>query len=521
MAVDRDQAPAAPTGAAGAAVLDVSALRKQFGVTVALDGVTMSVAKGDSHALVGRNGAGKSTLVRCVAGLEQPDGGELRFGGQPAPPLHDRARWQRVVAVVHQRPSVVPSLTVAENLFLNSHPSARVGGLVSWRLLREQAEAALREWGLRVSAGALAGDLSIAQMQVVEIARALLRGSRFIILDEPTAKLEGKERHHLFDRMRELQGVGVSFLFISHHLNEVYEVCQTVTVLKDGRVTLDRPVAGLDRSELIGAMVGGSHATPGQRATGPAPTMPTRGQEAGDAVLSVEGLGSGTRFSDVSLTVGAGERVGLAGLESSGSHDLAAALCGLAGWDRGTVHVAGQPLAQGHPASSIRTGIGSVPRDRHHNGYVASLSIAENITMTTLDRMGSWGLSTPRTRMAHARRWVAELGIKVGSVADPPTTLSGGNQQKMVLARALASGPSVLVLVNPTAGVDVASRDELFAAIAASGASALVVSDDMEELRTCHRVLVMFRGRIVAEHAAGWDERRLIAAMEGVDDRLG
>lgn len=171
------------------------------------------------------------------------------------------------------------------------------------------------------------------------------------------------------------------------------------------------------------------------------------------------------------------------------------------------------------PAAAIRCGIGSVPRDRHHDGYVASLSIADNITLTTLDRMGSWGFSAPRSRMARARQLIARLGIKAGSPSDPPTTLSGGNQQKMVLARALASDPSVLVLVNPTAGVDVASRDELFAAIADSRASALIVSDDIDELRTCARVIVMFRGRVVAEHPAGWNERWLIAAMEGVDDR--
>jgi simple sugar transport system ATP-binding protein len=484
---------------------------KRYGPTVALHDVSLTVEPGESHALVGRNGAGKSTLVSILTGLSKPDAGWVRFAGEPAPALGDREAWRQRVACVYQHSTVIPHLTVAENLFINRQPTRR--GMISWSRLRRDSTALLESWRVAVDPDVAAGELSVEDRQLVEIARALSYGARFIVLDEPTAQLDSAAIERLFVRMRELQDAGVTFLFISHHLQEVYEVCQAVTVLRDARHVLTAPVADVSRTQLIDAMTGD---TGGLTVADAAEREGVSDDAAG--ALEVENL-SGDSFADVSFRLRRGEVLGVAGSNASGKHQLAETLYGLRSPRTGRVTVAGKPLPRGNVTAALRAGIGCVPRDRHHQGLVLGLSIADNTTMTVMDRLGPAGLAAPKARAALATRAIAEHDIVAAGPDQPTDALSGGNQQKVVLARALASDPSVLVLINPTAGVDVRSKEALLAQVErvrAEGKAVLIVSDELDDLRPCDRVLVLRAGELVAEHEAGWSVGDLVADIEGV-----
>ena len=482
---------------------------KRYGPTTALADGRLTVLPGESHALVGRNGAGKSTLVRILTGLQAPDEGTVRFDGEPAPPLTDRDAWRRKVACVYQHPTVVPELTVAENLFINRQPLHR--GFISWRRLKSEAAALLDTWDVRVDPDARTADLAVEDRQMVEIARALSFGARFIILDEPTAQLDKREIERLFTRMRALQDSGVTFLFISHHLQEVYEVCQTVTVLRDARWITTAPVADLPRQALVEAMAGETiaEATERQRAA----------EAAGPVLLDVRGLRS-TAYEDVDLTVRRGEVVGLAGSSASGKIELAETFTGLHTPTGGTARLDGAPLPFGDVRAALEAGVGFVPRDRHEQGLVFGMSIGDNATLSVLDRLGRFGFVGTDRRRGVAGALIERLDIHAEGPEQPVSDLSGGNAQKVVMARALASDPRLLVLVNPTAGVDVKSKESLLARVDSAredGTAVLVVSDELDDLRRCDRVLVLFHGRVVAEHRAGWRDHELIASIEGVD----
>ncbi|MFF5516360.1 sugar ABC transporter ATP-binding protein [Streptomyces coeruleorubidus] len=482
---------------------------KRYGPTTALADGRLTVLPGESHALVGRNGAGKSTLVRILTGLQAPDEGTVRFDGDPAPPLTDRDAWRRKVACVYQHPTVVPELTVAENLFINRQPLRR--GFISWRRLKTEAARLLDTWDVRVDPGARTADLKVEDRQMVEIARALSIGARFIILDEPTAQLDNREIERLFTRMRTLQDSGVTFLFISHHLQEVYEVCQTVTVLRDARWITTAPVADLPRRALVEAMAGETIAEQAERLRTVA--------AAGPVLLDVRGLTS-PGYQNVDLTVRRGEVVGLAGSSASGKIELAESFTGLHTPTSGTARVDGAPLPFGDVQAALKAGVGFVPRDRHDAGLVFGMSIGDNATLSVLDRLGRFGFVGTDRKRGVARALIERLDIHAEGPDQPVSDLSGGNAQKVVMARALASGPRLLVLVNPTAGVDVKSKESLLARVDSAredGTAVLVVSDELDDLRRCDRVLVLFHGRVVAEHPAGWRDHELIASIEGVD----
>jgi len=491
-------------------IVEAIGISKRYGPTVALDDVGLRVLPGESHALVGRNGAGKSTLVGILTGLRAPDSGEIRFAGEPAPPIADRAAWRPLVACVYQHSTIIPELSVAENLFINRQPTAR--GLISWSTLRRQARALLDRWNVAVSEEARAGDLRVEARQLVEIARALSYGARFIILDEPTAQLDGDEIKRLFRRMRELQAAGVTFLFISHHLQEVYEICQAVTVLRDARHIVSSPVGDLPKAELIEAMTGEQELLGVTDAAG-------RSRPPGAAVaLEVSGL-AGEDFANVSFSVRRGEVVGISGATSSGRIGVAEAVAGLSPYASGTIRINGKDLRKGSVAAALALGVGCVPKSRHEQGLVLSQSVADNTTMTIADRLGPLGFITPRRKAETTERAIDELGIVTEGPGQPVAALSGGNQQKVVMGRALASAPSVLVLMDPTAGVDVKSKAALLSIVARmreEGKAILVVSGELEDLRTCDRVLVMRHGAIVNEHPAGWTDNVLVASIEGL-----
>lgn len=493
-----------------APLVEAEGIVKRYGPTVALADGRLTVLPGESHALVGRNGAGKSTLVNVLTGLQAPDEGSVRFDGEPAPALADRDAWRRKVACVYQKPTVVPELTVAENLFINRQPLQR--GFISWSRLRREAADLLATWDVHVDPEARTVDLKVEDRQMVEIARALSFGARFIVLDEPTAQLDNREIERLFSRMRALQDSGVTFLFISHHLQEVYEVCQTVTVLRDARWITTAPVAELPRAALVEAMAGETVAE--QAAT-------VRDTVADDAPVALEARGlSSESYRDIDLTVRHGEVVGLAGSSGSGKIELAESLAGLHTPTSGTARLDGRQLPFGDVQAALGAGVGCVPRDRHEQGLVTGMSIGDNATLSVLGRLGRYGFVGTQRRRAVATDLIARLDIHAEGPDQPVSDLSGGNAQKVVMARALASDPRLLVLINPTAGVDVKSKESLLARMDSAredGTAVLVVSDELDDLRRCDRVLVLFHGRIVAEHPAGWHDHELIASIEGVD----
>ncbi len=492
---------------------------KSFGETAALVDVTLDVRVGECHGLVGRNGAGKSTLVSLLTGLTRPDRGAVRLAGESAPGLADRGAWLARVACVYQRSMVVPPLTVAENVFLN-RGTGGAGAIVNWRRMRSQARELMLEWGFDVDVDQEAGRLTVEQRQIVEIARALSIGARFLILDEPTAALEKAAVERLFERVRRMREGGVGVLYISHHLEEIYEICDRVSVLRDGELVLSGDVSGVSQANLVAAMVGSA---PPRHAT-EIEAVKTR-IEPGAARLQVENLVVMSRagsVAGVSLSVRAGECVGLVGLDGSGSATTADAIVGLVKPRSGTITINGSPVRQGKVDSTLQRGVGYVPQDRHARGFAPQLGVAENLTLALLDRLARrFGLVSFAKRDAIAQRQAKQLQIVARSLQQPVSSLSGGNQQKVVVGRALASDPNVLVVVNPTVGVDVASKEALLDALDRArdqGVALLLVSDDFEDLRVCTRLVVMVRGRIVAEFdQPPWDRQRLIAAVEGLE----
>ncbi len=490
-------------------VVRVAAVSKRFGATQALRAVDLTVAAGEVHALVGRNGAGKSTLVSILTGLQAPDDGEVTFGGEPAPALGDRAAWRARAACVYQHLMVLDDLTVAENLFVNRQSER--GRPIRWGELVRRARGLLEEWEIDVDPRVLARDLTVEQRQLLEIARALSYGARFVILDEPTARLDAAGIARLFARIRRLQEQGVTFLFISHHLQEIFELCQTVTVFRDARHIVTSPIDAISRTELIEAMTGEQLRAREDQRPDLAPTD--------ERVLEVRGLGA-AEYRDVSFDVRPGEIVGLAGAGGSGKTAVAEAIVGLRRPDEGEVRLDGAPQPLGSVPRALHAGIGFVPQDRRAQGYVPELSIEENLTMTVPRRLGAYGFVSPRRRTALARTLIDRLDIVPRRPEQHVGDLSGGNQQKVVAGRAIADDPRVLVMMAPTAGVDVKSKESLMATAvdtARGKAGVVVVTDDLDDLRYCHRVLVMFRGEIVAELSGTWDDRALVSAMEGVD----
>ena len=495
------------------AAVQAEGIVKRFGATLALDRVGITVAAGDSHALVGRNGAGKSTLVSVLTGLHTPDAGRVAFQGAPAPAPGDTAGWQSKVACVYQKSMVVPDLTVAENLFLNRFEPGRI----RWSALRARARDLLAEYGVDVDPTARAGELTVEQGQFVEIARALSFGARFIILDEPTAQLDAAGIERLFTKLRELQQQGVAFLFISHHLQEVYDLCSTVTVYRDARHVLTAPVAELGKAALVEAMTGEAgrggtadrawHARAADRADG------------AGAVLRAEGLALDGVFEPVDFAVRPGEVLGLAGATASGNTALGETLVGLRRATGGRTLVGERPVRPGSVPHALGAGIGYVPEDRHRQGLVLNRSVADNATLSVTDQLGPYGTVLPSRTRAFAQRMIGSLDIKTSGPAQSVADLSGGNQQKVVIARALAREPRVLVAIRPTAGVDVKSKDALLGVVrgvAERGDAAVIVSDELDDLRVCDRVIALFHGRVIAEFGSGWSDRDLVSAMEGL-----
>jgi ABC-type sugar transport system ATPase subunit len=474
------------------ALLQAAGVRKSYGGVRALRGVDFELHGGEIHALVGENGSGKSTLLRVISGQLAPDAGSVGLGGTPLR-FGDAARaMQSGIATVTQETTLVPHLTVAENIFLGPRKARRWYG-IDWRSTRERARSILDRLGLEIAPEQLAGDLRPDQQQMVEIARALSMDARVVILDEPTSSLTDDEVEALFAAVRALRDQGVAVAFVSHRMNEIFSLVDRVTVLRDGMVMGTGPIASYDRQALIALMIG--------RALGDL-ELSTGGHVSANPVLRVRGFNIPGRVWDADLDVEAGEIVGLAGLVGAGRSALLEGLFGEELRASGVVEVDGRPVALRGSRAAMRAGIGYVPADRKTLGLVQDMSVRQNLLMAHSSR--SVRLRRPPRAREHAlvNESVSRLGIVTDSIDAPVAALSGGNQQKVVLAKWLAIAPKVLLLDEPTRGVDVGSKSEIYKLldeIKESGVGILVSSSETPELRLlCDRVLVMYRGRIVA-----------------------
>jgi rhamnose transport system ATP-binding protein len=490
-------------------LLRLTSITKSFGGVQALKGVSFELMAGEVHALVGENGAGKSTLIKVITGAHRPDDGALEVRGQTIDQNDPGVSRSLGIAAIYQQPALFPDLTVAENIGLRLErggPWRRV----QWGDRRQMAAELLRRVGAAIAPDALVRDLSMPQQQLVEIAAALGSDAKILILDEPTASLSDREVENLFRVIRELKSHGVGMIYISHRLEELPQVADRVTVLRDGQFVATKPIAEATRAEVIRLMVGRSLET----------VFPKMKVALGDIVLETRGLccrASGVR--DVNLHVRAGEILGLAGLVGAGRTELARALFGLTRADGGEILLRGKPVTIDSPARAVGLGIAYVPEDRRRHGVVLEMSIEANTSLAILDRISRYGLIDRRRERRIAREFVQRLGTKTPSVDDPVENLSGGNQQKVALSRWLAAEPSVLILDEPTQGVDVGAKAEihrLMGELAGRGLAIVMISSELPEvLGMSDRIAVMHAGRIVGilDRAGATQEKVLEMAL--------
>jgi rhamnose transport system ATP-binding protein len=500
-----------PAGGHGP-VLVLSHAAKSFGAVHALLDGSIELFPGEVHALVGENGAGKSTLVKILAGVYQPDAGAMEIDGREMT-LHSPAAAQAAgIAVIYQEPALFPDLTVAENMFIGRQP-LRAGRRIDRRALRADAAAIFARLGVQLDPARIARGLSIADQQVVEIGKAISLDARVIVMDEPTAALSAAEVDRLFDVVRALSASGTAVLFISHRLEEVFALCQRVTVMRDGRQVLTQRLDGpvpLVAGDLVRAMVGRELAERPSEAHG----------TPGEPLLNVERLTREGVFTDISLTVRAGEIVALAGLVGSGRSEVARAIFGVDLYDAGSVTVRGQRLRRGSPTGAMAAGVGFVPEDRRQQGLVMDMSVQQNIALASLQWLEHGGIIRAAAERSMAADWAARLKIKYGRLKDPVSMLSGGNQQKVVLAKWLGRKPAVLIVDEPTRGIDIATKAEvhhLLLELARDGVGILMISSELPEvLRISDRILVMREGRLMAEFGhSGASQEEILSAATG------
>jgi len=482
---------------------------KSFGAVQAVADASIELYRGETHALVGENGAGKSTVVKMLAGVHQPDSGELIVNGT-AVRLSGPADAQAAgIAVIYQEPLLFPDLTVAENIYMGRQPLRR-GRRIDAAAMKDRVNELFGRLGVRLDPDRICRGLSIADQQLVEIAKALSLDATIIVMDEPTAALSAVETARLFEVVATLRAAGAAVLFISHRLEEVFEICQRVTVMRDGRQVLSQPLAGLTAHDLVRAMVGRDIAE----------RVATGRPAAGEPVLTVEHLTREGVFIDISLQVRAGEIVALAGLVGSGRSEVARAIFGIDRYHAGRVTVNGRSLRAASPSAAMAAGIGFVPEDRRQQGLVMEMSVQQNVALASLRRLRRAGIVTGGLERRFSADWVARLQIKYGRLTDPVASLSGGNQQKVVLARWLARKPALLIIDEPTRGIDIATKSQvhgLLSDLAGSGVAILMISSELPEvLRLGDRILVMREGRLVAEFArADATEESVVAAATG------
>ena len=485
----------------GAPLLRARGLTKAYGRVTALADVDVDLMPGEVRALIGSNGAGKSTLVKLLTGATPPSGGSVEVGGRRVETGDPLAMIRHGVACIYQHAQLAPAMTVLDNIFLGRPPTTR-WGLVDVPGARRRAQALLQHHGIALDLDAVVGSLPAVKQKEVEIVKALALDARVLLMDEPTAWLATSDVAKLHATIRALKARGVGIVYISHMLDEIFAVCDTLTVLRDGRVVAQARVADMARPRLVELMVGERLA----RESADAAVAARRPRGSGEVRLRARALTRRGVFGDIHFALHAGEILCLTGLVGSRRTELLRVLFGADRFDAGSLELDGRPVAFRTPAQAMAAGIGLVPEDRHRDGLMLGLSVAHNLVMATIARFTRGWLLERRRIAAAARRWIGELGIRPPDAGAPVRLLSGGNQQKVLIGKWLARGPRVFLLDEPTVGVDVGAKAEIYAILRAArdkGAAVLVVSSDLEEVMTlADRIAVMVSGRLVAVHDA-------------------
>ncbi|MFN2595867.1 MAG: sugar ABC transporter ATP-binding protein [Pyrinomonadaceae bacterium] len=487
-----------------APLLRMEGITKIFSGVVALDGVDFTLERGEVHSLVGENGAGKSTLIKIMTGAYRRDGGRVMFEGREVDFRSPEDAQRAGVVAVYQEVNLLAYRTVAENIYLGREP--RRAGLIDWKRMNRDAAALLDRLGLDIDPAATLGDLNIALRQMVAIARGVSFGAKVVVLDEPTSSLTEHEVSILYDVIRRLKSEGTGVVYISHRFDELYTICDRVTILRDGKLVGTRPLAGLDRLDLVCMMLG--RAREELRSKGATGFGAPHEAVAGEApLLRAEDLTRGRKLDHVSLDVGRGEIVGLAGLLGSGRTETARAIFGADAVEEGRVSLEGKPLNLRSPNDAIDAGLAFLSEDRKAEGIIPELSVRENLTLAALPALSSLGVVSRRKQNEIVERFMKRLGIKAAGADQKIRELSGGNQQKVLLARWLCKNPKFLIMDEPTRGIDVGAKAEIQSLVnelAQSGLGVLMISSELEELvEGSSRVVVMRDGRRAAELRGG------------------
>ncbi|MCA1983276.1 sugar ABC transporter ATP-binding protein [Nocardioides nematodiphilus] len=483
-----------PESATGPVVLELREVAKSFGTVVALRSSSLTVRRGSIHALVGENGAGKSTLIKIVAGVYRRDAGDFRFLGDDVDFHSTAASKAAGIAVIYQEPTLFPDLSVTENIFMGRQPLGR-GRRIDRAAMYAEAESLFRRLGVQIDPRRPARGLSIADQQIIEIAKAISLDASLLIMDEPTAALSGVEVERLFAVARSLRDEGRGLVFISHRFDEVFDLCDTVTVMRDGEYISTDPIADTSVDQIVARMVGREVAE----------LFPKTPAPIGEPVLEVENLSSTGIFHDVSLTVRAGEIVGLAGLVGAGRSEIARAIFGVDAYDSGSVRMLGKEVPRRDVRAAIRAGVAFIPEDRRKQGLVVESSVARNVAAVIRNGLATSGVLTSAAENRASGPWAARLEVKTSALDMAAATMSGGNQQKVVIAKWLATEPKLLIIDEPTRGIDVGTKSEvhrLLSDLAGQGMAILMISSELPEvLGMADRVLVVCEGEITAEIA--------------------
>lgn len=493
-------------------LLVLAGARKTFGAVVALADGSVDLYAGEIHALVGENGAGKSTLVKLLAGVHAPDSGLFQLNGKDVA-LRSVAESKALgISVIYQEPTLFPDLTVAENIFVGRQQRG-AAGLISWREMRNATEALFQSLGVAIDPTRLAEGLSIADQQIIEIAKAISLDARVLVMDEPTAALSGSEVTRLFSIARSLREKGVGILFISHRFDEIFALSERITVMRDGSYVGTWPTAETTVEAIVKEMVGRDVAN----------LYPKSHAELGSEVLEVKNLSQEGVFRDISFSVRQGEIVALAGLVGSGRTEVARAIFGVDTYSSGEVRISGQDLEPGKPMKSIQHGLAFVPEDRRKQGLVMGLSVGRNATLTLRKLLARWGVIASSTERESTQKWGGMLQLKAPNLEASVSTLSGGNQQKVVLAKWLATSPKLLIVDEPTRGIDIGTKAEvhkLLGSLAQQGVGILMISSELPEvLGMADSVVVMREGRITRKIDRG--EASAESVMLAATERLG
>lgn len=472
-------------------MLELTGVKKAFGQVVALREANLALHAGSIHALVGENGAGKSTLVKIIAGLYRRDEGEITLAGESVDFTSTAQAKDAGIAVIYQEPTLFPDLSVTENIFMGRQPRGRLGR-IDRAAMRAEVLDLFDRLGVTMDPDRTADGLSIADQQMIEIAKSISLDARVLIMDEPTAALSGVEVDRLFQVARALRDEGRALVFISHRFDEVFALCDTITVMRDGSYVSTRPIKETTPDGVVAEMVGREITD----------LFPKLDAEIGEPLLEVTDLTMPGVFHDISFTVRAGEIVGLAGLVGAGRSEVARAIFGVDPYKTGSVRVAGKTVPKGKPTAAMRAGLALVPEDRRKQGLVLDESVARNTSAVILDSISKLGLVTQHAEHRAARPWSEQLSVKANAMSTLVGTLSGGNQQKVVLGKWLATDPRVLIIDEPTRGIDVGTKSEvhrLLSTLAQRGMAVLMISSELPEvLGMADRVVVMREGRLTA-----------------------